>query len=446
MNVACTACPAKYAVPDERVRGKRVRITCKHCGTFIVVDGTSLGASGSQVAPLPTAAANNARERRKTMLGIGNVPGGAAAGAAAALGVPLASSPRASRPPEPEAANHAWLVALGDGRREPASLARIVDLFSSGSIDSSTYIWREGMTDWKKPFEIPEIAAALKARGIGGASGLSMPPPDPDEATRVSLAPTDDLLKAPSPAPAPPRPPSAQPGTSSKFDDDGVTVARTGPPSAPFTAAPPPAAGTPAVAPGRQRPTLPPLGPSAARPPGRPRQSTIPPLGGVLARPPSRVTNPQNHRAATGAVVGVERSAPTATSAAAGPISSAAPASSCALLAGCVGVRSLGHSSRQRAAGRAGSVRSAARTGSGASLGPARRAAARRRSVSPQAQQRQARGGWRHRCGRLGRRCFHILRTPPATASAAAHCRRAHRAGAHACCRAHAHREPVARS
>src|SRR5260221_703646 len=43
MNVACTACPAKYSVPDEKVRGKKVKITCKHCGTAIVVDGSSLG-------------------------------------------------------------------------------------------------------------------------------------------------------------------------------------------------------------------------------------------------------------------------------------------------------------------------------------------------------------------------------------------------------------------
>src|SRR6187549_3807583 len=41
MNVTCTGCPAKYAVPDEKVRGKKVRITCKHCGTNIVVDGTA---------------------------------------------------------------------------------------------------------------------------------------------------------------------------------------------------------------------------------------------------------------------------------------------------------------------------------------------------------------------------------------------------------------------
>src|SRR4051812_43572781 len=52
MNVTCTGCPAKYAVPDEKVRGKKVRITCKHCGTNIVVDGT---ATNDDVLPKPAA-------------------------------------------------------------------------------------------------------------------------------------------------------------------------------------------------------------------------------------------------------------------------------------------------------------------------------------------------------------------------------------------------------
>src|SRR6187402_533198 len=73
MNVTCTGCPAKYAVPDEKVRGKKVRITCKHCGTHIVVDGTAVDTSD---AALPKAAA------------------------------PVASSPAAAAPPvsAPEAA------------------------------------------------------------------------------------------------------------------------------------------------------------------------------------------------------------------------------------------------------------------------------------------------------------------------------------------------------
>jgi predicted Zn finger-like uncharacterized protein len=38
--VACSSCPAQYSVPDAKIRGKKVRVTCKHCGTAIVVDAT----------------------------------------------------------------------------------------------------------------------------------------------------------------------------------------------------------------------------------------------------------------------------------------------------------------------------------------------------------------------------------------------------------------------
>ncbi len=38
--VACTSCPAQYSVPDAKIRGRKVRITCKHCGNSFVVDAT----------------------------------------------------------------------------------------------------------------------------------------------------------------------------------------------------------------------------------------------------------------------------------------------------------------------------------------------------------------------------------------------------------------------
>jgi hypothetical protein len=40
--VVCSACPAQYSVPEAKVRGKKVRITCKHCRAGIIVDGTRL--------------------------------------------------------------------------------------------------------------------------------------------------------------------------------------------------------------------------------------------------------------------------------------------------------------------------------------------------------------------------------------------------------------------
>src|SRR5688572_8200991 len=39
MKVQCGQCPAKYAVSDERIKDKKVRIHCKKCGAAIVVDG-----------------------------------------------------------------------------------------------------------------------------------------------------------------------------------------------------------------------------------------------------------------------------------------------------------------------------------------------------------------------------------------------------------------------
>lgn len=57
MIIACTSCPAQYSVPDAKVAGKKVRVTCKHCGAGIVVDATRPAAEDAAaiVAVLPRA-------------------------------------------------------------------------------------------------------------------------------------------------------------------------------------------------------------------------------------------------------------------------------------------------------------------------------------------------------------------------------------------------------
>ncbi|MCB9590338.1 MAG: zinc-ribbon domain-containing protein [Polyangiaceae bacterium] len=57
MNVACEKCSAKYAVPDSKVKGRKVRITCKRCGAPIVVDGRALAGDKSAEKPSPAKAA-----------------------------------------------------------------------------------------------------------------------------------------------------------------------------------------------------------------------------------------------------------------------------------------------------------------------------------------------------------------------------------------------------
>ncbi|MDQ2647078.1 MAG: zinc-ribbon domain-containing protein, partial [Myxococcota bacterium] len=158
MNVACPSCPAKYAVPDEKVRGKKARITCKRCGSAIIVDGTSLQAS--KPPPKPRAE-------------------------------PLPPPPTASD--EPAQSAQEWLVAITDERQEPASVNEIVAWYSAGVIDADTFVWKDGMAEWQTPFEIPEIAQALEQQGLERRvlepgidnAPASVPTYDDEEATHI---------------------------------------------------------------------------------------------------------------------------------------------------------------------------------------------------------------------------------------------------------------------
>jgi predicted Zn finger-like uncharacterized protein len=42
--IVCSECQAQYSVADAKIRGRKVRVTCKHCGNGIIVDGFALDA------------------------------------------------------------------------------------------------------------------------------------------------------------------------------------------------------------------------------------------------------------------------------------------------------------------------------------------------------------------------------------------------------------------
>ncbi len=267
MNITCASCSARYAVPDDKVQGRKVRIKCKKCSSPIIIDGTKGTAEGARVSLVPSETTGGApaaaprqtakktivggleapapaparTEAKKTILGGVGVaqpaaisprpaaaapapsPAVAAASAGAAKGtllggmVPAAGS--APAPPE-----DLWTVAVTEDDQREVSAAEVANLYAAGIVDSETFIWKEGMDDWLTPFEIPEIAAKLAAKGIR--------PPD-EEATVVGRSPLDD---------APPSggawhepgswepPAAAGPGQGVGFDD--VTVAMAAPDAA----------------------------------------------------------------------------------------------------------------------------------------------------------------------------------------------------------------------
>jgi predicted Zn finger-like uncharacterized protein len=209
MNVACSACPAKYAVPDDKVRGKRARITCKHCGTGIIIDGTGLGAIPSSSSPVaqasePPRASTDSPQRVPAAAVEKGAPAAAPVSERAlAREAPARAAPRSTEGP--------WVVAINDEHQESASIPRVVELFATGVIDGDTYLWREGMSDWKTPFEIPQIEAALRARGFFPPSLAYHQQPD-EEATLIVPAPSEARAGRDLPR--------------SSEDEESVTVAR----------------------------------------------------------------------------------------------------------------------------------------------------------------------------------------------------------------------------
>jgi predicted Zn finger-like uncharacterized protein len=158
MNIACTACSARYGVADEKLFGKRVRITCKRCGTVLIVDGNTdppTVSASTSMAPSPPASARP----------------------------PDVKAPAPAREPP-------FMVAFADGRQEQADIAQIVRFHRAGQLGKDSVVWRDGMKDWADPWDVEEIASAF--RRMGYARPTPVPAPEQglhesneDEATRV---------------------------------------------------------------------------------------------------------------------------------------------------------------------------------------------------------------------------------------------------------------------
>lgn len=108
MKVSCQACGAKYTIADDKVRGRKVKIRCKSCGTPIVVDG--------------------------------NAPAEADDAASAA-------APAVSIEP-PAVSGGSWSVNLSETDQRTMTTQEIVDAWKTGVLTNDAYVWKDGMGDW----------------------------------------------------------------------------------------------------------------------------------------------------------------------------------------------------------------------------------------------------------------------------------------------------------
>ncbi len=130
MKITCNACGSNYAIADEKVSGRLVKVRCKSCGAAIVVDARVQAPAMAAGAAAPSTPAPDAQDP-------------AAAGA-------------------PDVAADSWSVNLSENESRTMTLAEIVAAHRLGEL-ADAYVWRDGMEDWAPLMAVPELATAVEA-------------------------------------------------------------------------------------------------------------------------------------------------------------------------------------------------------------------------------------------------------------------------------------------
>lgn len=110
MKITCQSCGAKYAIADEKVRGRRVKVRCKGCNEPIIVDGYAEREAAAANAPADT-----------------------------------------------------WSVNLSDTDQRSMTTDEIVSAWNAGQMPPDAFVWKEGMGDWIPLASSPELAPYLSA-------------------------------------------------------------------------------------------------------------------------------------------------------------------------------------------------------------------------------------------------------------------------------------------
>lgn len=152
MNFRCEHCGRRYRLADEKVRGRSIRVRCKHCGHITALQGPN------EAEPTDPTGAVRAEQEELTR------------------------------------AMPAWFILTREGQEGPLGADALLRGIRSGEVTLSTYLWRDGMAEWKRGSEVPELLRFFEASEpdprpgppiAGGAEGREDPL---DEKTQVFTA------------------------------------------------------------------------------------------------------------------------------------------------------------------------------------------------------------------------------------------------------------------
>jgi predicted Zn finger-like uncharacterized protein len=177
MQFSCENCKALLQISDEKLRGKRLVVKCKRCGSRIQIADPGLRTpsrvapvvatprSVSTVAGVPTAADTDTESTRAIDTAL--------------LARALRQSKEESAPsqPGPQGGEQpSWFALVANNQEGPFSKAELALKSAQGIIGPRTYLWREGMADWARAKDVPEAA-----------SFFDEPPPSAKQPTPVAV-------------------------------------------------------------------------------------------------------------------------------------------------------------------------------------------------------------------------------------------------------------------
>ncbi|MBN2341774.1 MAG: zinc-ribbon domain-containing protein [Deltaproteobacteria bacterium] len=143
MKIICDNCGAKYSIADEKVRGKVFKIRCKKCQESIVVRG-------------------DAQEQPEAAEAAQPVDTGAGEGGDVETRVFDYSGYKGNDP--------VWYVAVDGGEQQgPYTTEQMKEYLQAGNIALESYVWREGLDDWKTVSDVSEISG-VQAHGAAPAA------------------------------------------------------------------------------------------------------------------------------------------------------------------------------------------------------------------------------------------------------------------------------------
>lgn len=148
MNVTCDKCNKRYSIADDKVRGKSVKIRCKQCQNLISVQGPAAVSAGVELGGGPAVAGSPWEDERTRAMPAIDVTA-------------------------------QWFAMVKGKQLGPFDFKGLEGKVKTGELTLRTYLWKQGMGDWKRASDVPEVSPVFAGVSVGatatGPATLALP-------------------------------------------------------------------------------------------------------------------------------------------------------------------------------------------------------------------------------------------------------------------------------